>query len=80
MRAMVVGRYGPPEVLELREVAEPKPAPGQAVVRVKAVGINFADLLQRMGIYPGTPRPPFVPGLEVAGIVESVPSSPVAGG
>ncbi|HEX2715660.1 MAG TPA: zinc-binding dehydrogenase [Candidatus Acidoferrales bacterium] len=74
MRAMVVRRYGPPEVFEMREVPEPQPAPGDVLIRVKAVGINFADLLQRMGLYPGTPRPPFIPGLEVAGIIESVPS------
>ncbi|MBI3669721.1 MAG: zinc-binding dehydrogenase [Acidobacteria bacterium] len=72
MRAMVVRRYGPPEVFECREMPDPEPAPGQALLRVRAVGINFADLLQRMGLYPGTPRPPFVPGLEVAGVFESV--------
>jgi synaptic vesicle membrane protein VAT-1 len=72
MRAMVVRRYGPPEVFEAREVPDPQPKPGEALVRVKAIGINFADLLQRMGIYPGTPKPPFVPGLEVAGVVEKV--------
>ena len=72
MRAMVVRRYGPPEVFEAREVPDPQPKPGQVVIRVKAVGINFADLLQRMGVYPGTPKPPFVPGLEIAGVVEKV--------
>ncbi len=75
MRAMVVRRYGRPAVFEWREVPDPQPAPGQVVVRVKTVGVNFADLLQRMGLYPGTPRPPFIPGLEVAGIVESIPSN-----
>jgi synaptic vesicle membrane protein VAT-1 len=72
MRAMVVRRYGPPEVLEAKEVPDPQPKPGEVVIRVKAVGINFADLLQRMGVYPGTPKPPFVPGLEIAGVVEKV--------
>src|SRR6202050_4508303 len=72
MRAMVVKRYGPPEVFESREVPDPQPKPGEVVVRVKAVGVNFADLLQRMGIYPGVPKPPFVPGFEVAGVVEKV--------
>lgn len=76
MRAMVVRRYGPPEVFECRDVPDPQPAPGQVLIRVKAVGINFADLLQRMGIYPGTPRPPFIPGLEVSGVIASAPSSP----
>ena len=42
------------------------------VVRVAAAGINFADLLMRLGLYPGTPKPPFVPGFEVAGTVEAV--------
>jgi NADPH:quinone reductase-like Zn-dependent oxidoreductase len=72
MRAMVVGRYGPPEVFEPRDMPDPQPKPGEVVVRVKAIGVNFADLLQRMGLYPGTPKPPFVPGLEIAGVVEKV--------
>src|ERR1700688_2632900 len=72
MRAMVVKRYGPPEVFESREVPDPQPKPGEVVIRVKAIGVNFADLLQRMGIYPGTPKPPFVPGFEVSGVVEKV--------
>jgi len=72
MRAMVVRRYGPPEVFESREVPDPQPKPGEVLIRVKAVGVNFADLLQRMGIYPGTPKPPFVPGIEIAGVVEKV--------
>lgn len=75
MRAMVVRRYGPPEVFEYSEVPDPQPAAGQVLVRVRAVGVNFADLLQRMGIYPGTPKPPFIPGFEVAGIAEQVSSS-----
>jgi NADPH:quinone reductase-like Zn-dependent oxidoreductase len=40
------------------------------LIRVKTIGVNFADLLQRMGLYPGAPKPPFIPGLEVAGVVE----------
>jgi NADPH:quinone reductase-like Zn-dependent oxidoreductase len=72
MRAMVVRRYGPPEVFESQEVPDPQPKPGEVLIRVKAVGVNFADLLQRMGIYPGTPKPPFVPGIEIAGVVEKV--------
>ena len=72
MRALVVRRYGPPEVLEAQEVPDPQPKTGEALIRVKAIGVNFADLLQRMGIYPGTPKPPFIPGLELAGVVERV--------
>lgn len=72
MRAMVVRRYGPPEVFEAAERPDPQPKAGEVVIRVKAIGVNFADLLQRMGLYPGTPKPPFVPGVEVAGVVEKV--------
>lgn len=67
---MVVRRYGPPEVFEARQMPDPQPKAGEVLIRVKAVGVNFADLLQRMGIYPGTPKPPFVPGLEISGVVE----------
>jgi NADPH:quinone reductase-like Zn-dependent oxidoreductase len=70
MRAMVVRRYGPPEVLELQQLPDPQPKPGEVLIRVKAIGVNFADLLQRMGLYPGAPKPPFIPGLEIAGVVE----------
>ena len=76
MRTMVIGRYGPPEVFEVRESPEPTPKAGEVLVRVHAVGVGFADLMQRMGIYPGTPKPPFVPGLEVAGVVERVSAGP----
>src|ERR1700693_4490020 len=72
MRAMVVRKYGAPEVFEAREVPDPQPKAGEAIIRVKAIGVNFADLLQRMGVYPGTPKPPFVPGVEIAGVVEKV--------
>ncbi|MDE3109699.1 MAG: zinc-binding dehydrogenase, partial [Acidobacteriota bacterium] len=70
MRAVMVRRYGPPEVFELQQLPDPQPKPGEVLIRVKAIGVNFADLLQRMGIYPETPKPPFIPGLEVAGVVD----------
>jgi NADPH:quinone reductase-like Zn-dependent oxidoreductase len=72
MRAMVVKRYGNPDVFEMREMPDPQLNPGEVLIRVKAIGVNFADLMQRMGIYPDTPKPPFVPGFEVAGVVEKV--------
>jgi synaptic vesicle membrane protein VAT-1 len=75
MRAMVVRKYGAPEVFEARELPDPQLKPGEALIRVKAIGVNFADLLQRMGIYPGTPKPPFVPGLEIAGVIEKIADS-----
>jgi NADPH:quinone reductase-like Zn-dependent oxidoreductase len=70
MRALVVRRYGPPEVLEMQQAPDPQPRPGEVLIRVKAIGVNFADLLQRMGLYPDSPKPPFIPGLEIAGVVE----------
>jgi NADPH2:quinone reductase len=70
MKAVVVTRNGGPEVLEVREVPEPPPKPGEALVRVEAVGINFADTHATRGSYPGTPEPPFVTGREFAGVVE----------
>jgi synaptic vesicle membrane protein VAT-1 len=72
MRALMVRRYGSPEVFESQQVPDPQPKAGEVLIRVKAVGVNFADLLQRMGIYPKTPKPPFIPGMEVAGVVEKV--------
>lgn len=79
MRAMVAGRYGPPKVLELKEMPDPQPKAGEALIRVKVIGVNFADLLQRMGVYPGTPKPPMIPGIEVAGVVEKVIEAPRGG-
>jgi NADPH:quinone reductase-like Zn-dependent oxidoreductase len=55
------------------EWPEPTLQPGQVLVRVRAAGLNFADILARLGYYGGTPKPPFVPGLEVAGEVEQAP-------
>ncbi len=73
MRAVVIRESGGPEVLELREVPRPEPGPGEAVVRVAASGLNRADLLQRRGRYPVPPGyPEDIPGLELAGTVESV--------
>ena len=64
------GGMGRPKFLSREQVPDPQPKPGEVLIRVKAIGVNFADLLQRMGLYPGTPKPPFVPGLEIAGVVE----------
>ncbi len=68
MRAVIISRPGGPEVLELREVPAPAPSSGQVLVRVRAAGLNRADLLQRQGRYPAPPGvPPDIPGLEFAG-------------
>ncbi len=72
MKAAVATRLGRPEVLVLREEPDPEPGEGQVRIRVAAAGVNFADILARMGLYPGAPRPPFVPGLELSGTIEKV--------
>jgi NADPH2:quinone reductase len=71
MKAIVITRLGGPEVLAVREVAEPKVESGQVLVRVEAVGLNFADIMTAHGGYPGTPQPPFVAGREFAGVEEA---------
>ena len=72
MRAAVIRRYGAPEVFSVQDLPDPQPKTGEILIRVKTIGVNFADLLARMGLYPTAPKPPFVPGLEVAGIVEKI--------
>jgi tumor protein p53-inducible protein 3 len=67
MRAIVVKAPGGPEVLELGEVPDPRPGPGELLVRVRAAGVNRADLLQRLGRYPPPPGEPETLGLEIAG-------------
>lgn len=71
-RAWFVDRYGGPERLSLREREDPVPGEGEVLLRVAAIGLNFADLFVRAGAYPRTPHPPFVPGMEVSGVVESI--------
>jgi len=80
MHAMVVRKYGPPEVFAWRAVRDPQPRAGQVLIRVRSIGINFADLLARLGIYSTTPKAPFIPGLELSGEVERfVPAAATQG-
>jgi NADPH2:quinone reductase len=72
MKALVCRAYGPLENLVVEEVPDPTPAPGQVIVGVRACGINFPDVLVVQGKYQFKPTPPFSPGGEVAGVVESV--------
>ncbi len=71
MRQIWIPRTGGPEVLELRESPDPVPGAGEVRVRVEAVGVNFADVMARMGMYRGGLAVPGVPGFEVAGRVDA---------
>lgn len=72
MRQAWIRRLGGPEVLEIREAADPEPRDGEVRIRVAAAGVNFADVLIRIGIYPDAPPLPAVIGYEVSGIVDRV--------
>jgi NADPH:quinone reductase len=69
MKAIRVVGFGGPEVLELVDAPEPVPGPGEVLLNVTALGLNWSDLLRRAGQYPGGPRPPFIAGQEAEGIV-----------
>jgi NADPH2:quinone reductase len=70
MKAVLATRIGGPEVLELQDAPDPQPKPGEVLVRVEAAGVNFADTMMTRGLYPGGAVPPFIPGFEIAGVVE----------
>lgn len=72
MRAVWITRHGGPEVLQVREAPDPVPAQGQVRIRVRAAGLNFAEVMARQGLYPDAPKPPCVVGYEVAGVVDAV--------
>jgi synaptic vesicle membrane protein VAT-1 len=72
MRQIWISKAGPPETLLLKEAPDPNPRTGEARIRVEASGINFADVMGRMGLYPDLPKIPVVPGYEVAGRVDAV--------
>lgn len=69
MRAVVITKHGGPGVLKVQEKDDPALSPGQVRIDVAAAGINFADVMARMGLYPDAPKPPCVVGYEVAGTI-----------
>lgn len=69
MRQIICSAYGPPETLAVEEAATPSPAPGQVLVRHRAWGLNYVDLLMVAGGYQLKPDTPFIPGIEAAGDV-----------
>jgi NADPH2:quinone reductase len=72
MKAIRVRNFGGPEVMKLEEVSDPRPGPGQVLVRVKAVGVNPVDSYIRTGTYAVKPALPYTPGIDAAGTVEAI--------
>ena len=72
MRQIVTTANGSIDVLKVEERPDPKPSAGDVLIRVKAAGLNFADILARQGLYPDAPKKPCVMGYEVSGTIEAV--------
>jgi NADPH:quinone reductase-like Zn-dependent oxidoreductase len=70
-----VTRHGGPRVLRTVAATQPELQPGEVLVHTQFAGINFADIMSRLGLYPGAPKPPFAPGYEIAGTVAAVGAS-----
>lgn len=72
MRSIWIPKFGSPDVLEVRETPDPTPKEGEVRIRVRASGLNFAEVMARKGMYPDAPKAPFVAGYEVAGTIDAV--------
>lgn len=72
MKAIVCPSYGPVSNLDYRDLPDPRPGPDEVVIRSQAIGVNYPDGLLVQGLYQMRPEPPFVPGMEAAGVVEAV--------
>ncbi|MGH7795468.1 MAG: quinone oxidoreductase family protein [Candidatus Binatia bacterium] len=70
MKAVRVHNYGGPEVLTLEDIPVPEPKPGEARIKIEAIGVNFIDIYQRTGLYPL--KTPFTLGMEGAGVVDAI--------
>jgi NADPH:quinone reductase-like Zn-dependent oxidoreductase len=71
MKQVFIAAYGGPGKLEVREAPDPAPNAGEVRIRVRAAGVNFADIMARKGLYPDAPKPPCVVGYEVSGVVDA---------
>src|SRR5271155_4837789 len=72
MRPIWITKIGPPEVLAGKEAPGPEPKAGEVRIRSEATGVNFADIMGRLGVYPDLPPIPVVPGYEVGGRIDAV--------
>ncbi len=74
MKAIVVREFGGPDVMQIQDVADPSPGPGQVLIRVHAVGVNPVETYIRAGVYARTPPLPYTPGSDIGGVVAAVGS------
>ena len=72
MHKIIVTKYGPPEVLEVRQFPIPDPSENEVLIRIHYAGINFSEIMARMKLYPGAPEPPCGIGSEASGEVVAV--------
>lgn len=72
MKAVWIPKFGKPDVLEVRESEDPTPGPDEVRIRVRASGINFAEIMARQGLYQDAPTPPMIVGYEVSGVIDVV--------
>ena len=72
MKAIICNAFGPIDEIDYSDVPDPHAGPGQVVLTTKAIGVNFPDGLVVQGLYQHKPELPFIPGIEVAGLVEEV--------
>ena len=72
MKQIIIKKYGAPNVLDVVENENPNPSPNQILIRNQFSGVNFSEIMARMGLYPGAPKPPTTLGSEACGIIESV--------
>jgi NADPH:quinone reductase-like Zn-dependent oxidoreductase len=70
MRAIILDRHGGPEVLRVREISEPRPGPGEVRIRIEAIGVNYAEVLSRKGLYGWALALPYTLGMEATGTVD----------
>src|SRR4249920_617882 len=77
MHALTFSRFGGPDVLEWTALPDPRPVPGTAVIRTRAIGLNFADIYRRQGRYHLAGSPPWIAGYEGAGEIIALDASDV---
>lgn len=72
MKAILLAKHGGPDVLQMRDLPLPKPGRGEVRVKIEFIGVNFAEVLSRRGVYGWAPKLPYVPGMEASGTVDAV--------